>query len=205
MKNRFIILMAITFILLSPLIYNLISSQPALEDIETSAEHDIHVAQEKSVSVDVGVSENYLFHGSAGANEKKRNVSQKTSNTAANINMASGIASEIGNEEAYPDVSKVDSDKSLTVTSSWFGNPEDAEYHYISLFIESEMLSDYFLNAVVCTGSACKLSFLTTSYEQQSELKTNLINILLQENRKFNVEFNEGDGEQELVLSITNG
>ena len=175
-----------------------------MEDIETSTALGDHVAAENGASIDVDVSENHLFHDAAGKNVKKRNVSQKTFNTVAN--MASGKANEIGNnEEADLDGTKVDSDKSLAATSNWFGNPADAEYHYINLFFESEMLSDYLLNSVVCTGNVCKLSLLTTSYEQQSELKTNLINILIQENRKFNVEFNEGDGEDELVLSITNG
>lgn len=205
MKNRFITLTAITFTLLSPLIYKLIiSSQPTLEDIETSAEHGDHVAVENGASIGMDVSENHLFHDAVRKNVKKRDVSQNTFNTVAN--MASGNAIEIGNnEEADLDSSKIDSDKSLNATSSWFGNPADAEYHYISLFFESERLSEYLLNSVVCTGNLCELSFLTTSYEQQSELKTNLINILIQENRKFNVEFNEDDGENELVLSITNG
>lgn len=204
MKNRFIMLIAITFALLPPLIYLLIkSSQPTLEDIETSSENGVHVTVDKSASADEDISENHLLHDAGYANVKKWHVSQNTSHTA--VNMALGKANEIGNEEADLDSGKVDGDNSLAVTSSGFTNPADAEYHYINLFIESEILNDYLLNSVVCMENACTLSFLTANYEQQSELKTNLINILIQENRKFNVELDEVDDEYELVLSITNG
>lgn len=200
MKNRFIILTASTLSLLSILI---ISDWPTSKDIENPAEHGDPVSLEKTPYSDVNISHDQSFNSAAGTNVKKPNVSYNTFNAAAT--KASGKSNEIGNEEAELIDRKIDSDESPTEASSWFGNPSDAEYHYISLFIESEMLSGYLLDSVVCMGNACKLSLLTTSYEQQSELKSNLINTLIQEKRTFNVEFNEDDDENELVLSITNG